>query len=376
MAMIFGGFAAQAFPERLSPLWFALFAVIVLSATNLFGVTFGKTTQNLLTVAKVLGILVIVIAGFVFGASRSSSEDLQTNSGESSVAATSSDVERATNETASGASEEPNDSVSPISLWSSFWLAMVFVMFAFGGWNDISFVAREVKQPEVNLVRSLVIGTLCVLAIYLLVNFSLVYGLGFDELRSQKQNPTSALVEQNLGQYGLTSFALLVCVSCLGSINAMILTSPRIYWATAMDYPALSWLAGSKESRRGWWRAMLLQAAVTVVFILTFGSRGQDINDIVAATAPYFWLFLSLTVISLIVNRVRFRGVYSGYRVPFYPLLPILFVAACIFMMVQGWRYTWTRDLWLSTILIGLWVVVGVALSYWLQPKRTTDEAS
>ncbi len=99
----------------------------------------------------------------------------------------------------------------------------------------------------------------------------------------------------------------------------MIFTSPRIYWATGMDYPALAWLAGSINSRRGWWRSMLLQGAVTIVFVCTFGFRGEGIDKIVVATAPYFWLFLSLTVTSLMINRRRFRGVFSGYRVPLYP---------------------------------------------------------
>ena len=286
------------------------------------------------------------------------------------------------------ATESSADPADETSVWSSFWLAMVFVMFAFGGWNDIAFVATEVQQPKKNLLRSLLIGTVGVLAIYLLINFALAYGLGFDAMASigsRHGNPTLELVGLEMGQAGLTFFALLVCTSCLGAINAMIFTSPRIYWATAMDYPALSWLTGSKDdssassdngesaSRRngssGWWRAMLLQAVVTIVFVVGFGWSGSGgVRQIVIATAPYFWLFLTATVISLIVCRIRYRGQFTGYRVPFFPLLPLIFIAACIFMSYRAYEYMWSQDgLWKSSLLIGLWVLGGFGLSFVLQ---------
>ena len=89
-------------------------------------------------------------------------------------------------------------------------------------------------------------------------------------LGSQWGNATSVLVAENIGSVGSRLFNILVCISCLGAINAMIFTSPRIYWATADDYPGLQWMAGSKEGR-GWWRAMLLQSIVTLVLIYVFG---------------------------------------------------------------------------------------------------------
>ena len=351
MAIIFGKFASQAFPWMATPLWLAIYSVVVMTATNLLGVTFGKTVQNFLTIAKVTGILLVLSAALMYGLGGDGAVESVANVAISTV---------------------ESDSAQ-----TSFWLAMVFVMFTFGGWNDIAFVASEVQQPEKNLLRSLILGTSVVLVIYLLVNLALVVGLGFPEmsrLGSKWENPTSALIETRLGPQGLAMFAVLVCLSCLGAINAMIFTSPRIYWATALDYPSLRWLAGSFESRRGWWRAMLLQGAVTIVFVAVFGRQEQGIDNIVAATAPYFWLFLSLTVISLMICRVRYRGQFTGFRTPLYPLLPLIFVTACGLMMVQAWSYLWEQKLWLPAFLIGGWVLIGVVFSLVLEKRKLIIE--
>ena len=373
MAMIFGEFAVKVFPDSVSQLVCSVACVIVISGLNLLGITFGKTTQNILTVAKVLGILCIIAAAFFLHVKTDPS--LAADGATAVVAeldASAAAVTVSAEDSQAVAGTADNKTKSIVEIWSSFWLAMVFVMFTFGGWNDIAFVASEVKEPKRNLLRALVMGTLTVLGIYLMVNFALLYGLGFDTMSSlgaKWANPTSALIEQRMGSLGNSLFAALVCVSCLGGINAMIFTSPRIYWATAIDYPSLSWLTGSRGSdNNGWWRAMLLQMIVTLVFILTFTSK-KGIEQITAATAPYFWLFLSLTVITLIVNRIKFKGQFEGYRVPLYPLTPILFVMACAFMIYQSWTFMISEGYWIQTMIIGIWVVAGLALSFAMRSK-------
>lgn len=356
MAMIFGEFAAQILPSPSAigldaNVFYAVASVILISALNLLGIRFGKATQNALTLAKVVGILLIVISAIYLSGNAATKSNITT------VATTA----------------QP----SLLASWNSFWLAMVFVMFTYGGWNDIAFVAREVQEPRKNLLRSLVIGTLCVLAICLLVNFGLIYSLGFERMQSigaEWGNPTLYLVQQGMGEMGERLFAVLVCVSCLGAINAMIFTSPRIYWATAKDYPGLRWLAGS-QSEGGWWRALVLQMVVTATFILLFSSD-QGIENITAATAPYFWLFLALTVISLMINRTRYRGQFEGYRVPLYPMTPLLFVSACAFMAYQAWTFMIGQGLLNSTIMIGAWVLLGIGMSFVMRAEMQTQNTS
>ena len=386
MAMIFGEFATAVFPDTWPLFGFAILSVVALSLTNLIGVRFGKTAQNLLTVAKVAGILVVVVSAFAFwptakpnanndapsaavsSESNPTASALDANDPVDDRSASSSQTDQQPEPGDPGSSEKPANSDST---WEWFWLSMVFVMFTFGGWNDIAFVASETREPKKNLLRSLVIGTGVVLLVYLLVNLALVFGLGFDrmaDLGGRWENATSVLVQQNMGSYGNYLLSILVCVSCLGAINAMIFTSPRIYWATAIDYPGLHWIAGSIDGR-GWWRAMLLQAVVTIAYILTFGNNKNGVENLTAANAPYFWSFLGLTVISVIVNRLRYHGKYEGYRVPLYPLLPLLFGGACLFMVYRSWTYTIDQNLWIPALVIGGWVLVGFALSFILKSK-------
>jgi amino acid transporter len=366
MSLIFGEFAVQVFPGSLPDLFYAIASVVCMSSLNMIGVTFGKTTQNVLTVAKVVGILVIVAAAF-FIWNDSPADGAETGTETAVEATQSTEVTDVSQNVVDSQNDSEVTSESVGSIWSSFWLAMVFVMFTFGGWNDIAFVASEVKDRKRNLLRALVIGTACVSLIYLLVNFALVYGMGFErmsELGANWKNPTSVLVEERMGARGNLFFATLVCVSCLGAINAMIFTSPRIYCATAADYPGLGWLTGSRRES-GWWRTMLLQAIITTVFICTFASK-EGIETITAATAPYFWLFLALTVVGLMICRVKFSGQFSGYRVPLYPITPLLFVSVCAFMGYQSWVFMVQKQLGWQALFIGLWVAVGIGLSFFM----------
>ncbi|MFK7766206.1 MAG: APC family permease [Mariniblastus sp.] len=385
MAMVFGTYATKAFPGILSAFMFAVCAVATITITNLLGVKAGKTVQNILTVAKVVGILLIVVAAFIFGSAanlQSGSADgnlqsniLNVNENTDSPATTNTNDVSNSNKVTDAIEVSDNDGGDREMKDGWFWLALMFVMFTFGGWNDIAFMTSEVKEPKSNLLPSLVIGTGLVLLVYLLVNFALIYGFGFDSMVAQGsmfQSATAMMINENMGEIGNRVFACLVCISCLGAINAMILTSPRIYWATALDYPALQWLAGS-GSGNGWWRAMTLQAIVTLVLIGTFGIRDDGFENIVAATAPYFWLFLALTIVSLVVNRIRFKNQFDGFRIPFGPVLPAVFVMACIFMTWRALDYMFFKELEIPTLLIGGWVVVGAVISFFLKTTTKSD---
>ncbi|MFT7632742.1 MAG: APA family basic amino acid/polyamine antiporter [Mariniblastus sp.] len=380
MAIIFGEFAIAVFPETLSVLWFSIAAIVGLSLTNLLGVRCGKSAQNVLTVAKVVGILIVVLAAFAFWPDSTSAKAGDGASGVANVEVA--NVEVANVEVANVEVAKTLDQVEPAeqeeteeSAWEWFWLSMVYVMFTFGGWNDIAFVATETREPKKNLFRALVIGTGVVLLVYLLFNFALMYGLGFDrlkELGGNWENATSVLVEQNMGELGGWLVSILVCVSCLGAINAMIFTSPRIYWATASDYPGLAWMTGA-DAGRGWGRSMLLQALVTIIYVATFGGDKHGVENLTNANAPFFWFFLALTVASLMISRVRFPGKFDGYRVPLYPVLPIVFIGACLFMVYRSWSWMMQQELAIPAMAIGGWVVVGVVLSFVL---RTNDQST
>ena len=119
-----------------------------------------------------------------------------------------------------------------------------------------------------------------------------------------------------------------------------------------------------------------MQGVVTIAYILTFGDDKNGVENLTASNAPYFWSFLGLTVISLMINRVRFKGQFEGYRVPFYPVLPVLFVGACLFMIYRSWTYMMDQELWLATAIIGGWVLVGLVLSFLLRNEAQQSPKS
>jgi amino acid transporter len=265
---------------------------------------------------------------------------------------------------------EPSEDAS--SEW--FWLSMVFVMFAFGGWNDIAFVACEARDPKKNLFRALLLGTAGVVAIYVLVNLALLYGLGFDRLKTLASSDTSngslVLARESFGEIGTIILGVSVCLSCLGAISAMIFTSPRIYWATADDDPRIAQAIGGRKRA---WLAVVIQAVVTLAMMSAFSQTTKGFDAIVTACAPYFWSFLSLTVSTVFVNRFRYRGQFSGFRIPLYPVPPSLFIAACWFMTARSIQYMLFQKLHWQAVAIGIWVILGLLIGVYLVASKSKD---
>lgn len=364
MAFAFGSFAVGIFGDWVSAFGWAALAVVLISVLNSVGVQAGKVTQNILTVVKVSAIILLLLAAVLFRPSQPAKSILDRASvSEGSMA----EVRRSVRSDGEGlsaevAGEEAADGAE-VNSTEWFWLSMVFVMFAFGGWNDIAFVAVEARNPKRNLLRALMVGTAAVVTIYFLVNLALLYGLGFDRLKllaqSDRLNGPLVLAKESFGEIGGLVLGLAVCLSCLGAISAMVFTSPRIYWATAEDDPRLAWLIGDRSRS---WLAILVQAIVTLAMMWAFSQTSKGFDAIVTACAPYFWTFLSLTVVTVFVNRIKYRGQFSGFRIPCYPAPPILFIAACWFMTVRSVQYMLFQQLHWQALAIGVWVLVGFVL--------------
>ncbi len=368
MAMVFASYFSQIVPVSESLLvLYAVAAVVLLSLTNLIGIRQGKTAQNVLTFAKVAGIGAIVLLAFLYPYDASD------------VALADVSADSADGDAEGGA--PPN----------AFWLAIVFVMFSYGGWNDISLVAGEVKKPRRNLFRSLFLGILTVMSVYLIFNIALVYGLGFDAMSSSQAVATDLVaqalgVDNLFGQRSGQLIAGLVCISCLGAINGMILTSPRIYYAAGQDYSRLKFLSHWNEQRDCPWQAILLQTAVTIGLILICSMYVDTFEVLVVSTAPYFWSFLALSVISLIVLRyksnpdsevqnVKVKNEVESFRVKLFPMEPIFFAGVCLALVVKSVLYIVEKNYLLPSICVGVLMLLGIGLSLTLSGsgQKSTD---
>ena len=185
MAYAFADYAAAIWPNLAEQTaWLAVGAVVLLALVNAAGGVAGTTTQNVLSALKVFGLLCIVAAGVWAGSATTFS---------SAAASTAS---------------EP-----------SFGLAMVFVLYAFGGWSDAAFVAAEVRDQHRNLPRALLIGTLAITVLYLAVNAAYLAVLGFDAAR-QSSTPAADVLELAGGRWGRTAISLLVMLSASARLTA------------------------------------------------------------------------------------------------------------------------------------------------------------
>jgi amino acid transporter len=277
---------------------YAAAAIAGLTAVNLLGVRQGKRTQNLLTVVKVAGLLAIVgVALF--------------------------------SPLPSAAPSGP-----PVAAPGGLALALILILFTYGGWSEIAYVAAEIRNPRRNILRSLVIGTAVVTAVYLLMNAAFLRALGFGAMAGSEAvaaDTAATLFPRVAGR----AVSALICISALGAINGLIFTGARISYAVGEDHPALGNLGRWSGRRNTPAFALAVQGVLSIAIVMIAGSF---INTILY-TAPLVWFFFIATGISVFVLRRRDPGTPRPYRVSL--LLPALFCALCIFMFYSCVSYAW-----------------------------------
>jgi amino acid transporter len=303
---------------------------MVLTIANILGVVLGKLTQNLLSVVKVLGLGAIVYFGFQYG-----HKDVFL-----------------------GLPDPPKE--------TNFGLAMILVLYAYGGWNDAAFVAAEVRQRR-NIIRALILGTALITLIYLAVNFAYLRALGFEGVRNS--STVAADVGQAMNEDWSRAISILVMISALGAINGLAFTGSRVYSRLGADYGMFAVL-GRWNARLGspaW--ALAIQAAVTVAMIVGVGTPlGRSVIDkcvtsarldpmpwdtyfggfdtLLAGTAPVFWGFFFLSGLSLFALRQRDPNLERPFTVPLYPLLPLIFCGYSGYMLYSAINFA----KWISLI--------------------------
>jgi amino acid transporter len=274
---------------------YAVAAVMVLTMINVLGVRQGKWTQNLLTLIKALGLLFIVGMAFFTKPAPAPSE--------------------------SGGSLPYN-------------LALIFVLFAYGGWNEMAYVAAEVRNPRRNIVRALVLGMVAVTILYLLINAAFLSALGYQGLTASKAVATDA-VSGALPQVGGILIGLLICVSALGAVNGTIFTGARISYAMGSDYRIFRSLGEWHPSLRTPATALLVQGIIAAGLLIVLGSY---VNAVLYTAAVVYSFYLASTL-AVIVLRRKEPGVERPYRVPFYPLIPLVFAGICVFLIYSAVTY-------------------------------------
>jgi len=306
MAFIVGQELTRFWPlgSHSEAIW-ATLVVATLTGLNLSGVRSGNRAQKALTFAILAGLALV----FVLGAA-----------------------------VASPASAPAPEPFAQGGAMGRFGMAMVFVLLTFGGWNEAAYISAEIRNPEKNIVRSLLAGIAVVTVVYLLVNFALYRALGLAGMRNF--DAYHAVVGGSLGAGFGPMISLLVVVAALSTANVTIITGARSNFAFGRDFGLLRFL-GRWDARRGTpGVALLFQGLIACLLILLGVWHKKGLEAMVDYTSPAFWFFFLLTGISLFLLRLRDRDRPRPFRVPLYPLTPLLFVVFCAFMLRSSLIYT------------------------------------
>lgn len=304
LAYVFGDYASEVLPlGSYSGSIYAAGAIVLFTLINILGLKQGKGAQNWLTAAKVLGLILVIVAG------------LTSSGGIAPQAATAS---------------------SQIS--TDWGMAMIFVLLSYGGWNEAAYISAEIRNPNQNIARSLFWGIGIIAAIYIAINFAYLYGLGVNGM-ANSQAVAADLMRNAFGQAGVVFISILVAVSALGALNATVLTGARTNYALGQDFSVFRFMGRWQGEKNTPIPALLLQGAISLLLVGLGIFTRKGFETMVDYTAPVFWCFFLLVGFSLIILRSKEPNRISAFRVPFYPITPILFCGICGFLLYSSLVY-------------------------------------
>ncbi len=324
----------------------AIALIWILSAVNYRGLKYGGGLSNIVTIAIVLCILAVVVLGLTIGGG--SWENIQTPSA--------SYVARSWTDTA---------------LVGAMFAALLSAFWGYEGWNSLSFIGGEIKNPNRNIPLALICGVSFVMAVYLLINFTYLYIMPVDELIQVHQAKNTiaavAVVKKFLGETGGLLISILILVATFGCTNTTILMASRIYFAMARNGIFFRSAAYCHPRYNTPSNSLLFQAFWASMLILS-GSFDQLTDMLIFAS----FIFYGSTAFGVFVLRRKMPDAPRPYKVIGYPVVPALFVLFCT-SLVMITLYTRTREalMGLSLILAGL-----PFYFYWKRQNRLRQEAA
>lgn len=336
LAFVFGDYMTKVIPlgQYSAAIW-AVASVLLLTWINVRGIRQGAATQVLLTWLEVGGLVLVFVAGVVAavaGLGASSPEAVQAAS--------------------AAAAATPAKAFS----WGAFGFAMVFVLLTFGGWNEGAYISAELRDRERNMVKVMVGSLLLVTLLYLAANWAYVAALGMKGVAESKA-VAADLLRVTFGKTGEVLISLMVAVAALTSINATMMVGARSNFAAGRDWQALGKLGEWVEDRGTPANALVAQGVFALILVGLGLATGGGFATMVEYTAPVFWLFFLLSGLSLFVLRWREPATPRPFKVPLYPVLPVLFCLSCAYMLQSSLGYVG------SNTFLGVnaaWVGVGV----------------
>jgi basic amino acid/polyamine antiporter, APA family len=312
VAFVYGDYAQAVVPlGAYGPAVHAGIVVVLFTGINVAGTAQGKLAQQIFTAMDISALLMIIAAALVVAFSTG----------------------------AAGPAAAPAASSSGGTSYGLMGLAMVFVLLTYGGWNEASYISAELRGGTRDMVRVLTISVIVVTVIYFLVALAYLYVLGFENL--QKSDAVAAdVMRAAFGATGATLLSVFVCGAAISTLNATIFTGARVFYALGRDLPALRLFGIWSPRGENPANAFILQGVIALALVGLGALMRDGFKAMVEYTSPVFWLFMTLIGISLFVFRRQNPGDIRPYRVPFYPLFPMIFIATCLWMLYSSLVYT------------------------------------
>ncbi|MEO8682880.1 MAG: amino acid permease, partial [Vicinamibacterales bacterium] len=275
----------------------AIAAIWLMSAIHIRGVGPGRLVGNILAALKVSALLLFIALGIVFGAG------------------------------AIGNLSQAAGAVTP----GNWLFALIPVMFTYSGWNAAAYVAEEIRDPGRNVPKALAIGTIAVIAIYVLLNALYLYVFPVAELAKIQGSVLDVVAERLLGAGAGNTMGVVSIISLMASISAMTFAGPRVYYAMARDGVFFKAAARVHPTCRTPAVAIVAQSAWSTVLVLT-GSA----NTLTTYTGFAVVLFSGLAVAGLFVLRYREPNAERPFSALGYPVVPGIFAMASFFILANA----------------------------------------
>lgn len=276
---------------------------VFLTVVNLFGVRLGEALAKVFTGAKLAGLALIIGAGWMMAQPYA----LEAN--------------------ASGTFAN----TPPDNLWSAFAVAFIGVLWSYGGWQHVSYLAGETVHPQRTVPRAMIAGAAAVTLVYVLANLAYLRLLPAEQMATSRTIAADAMSQ--ITPWGGTLMAFLIALSTFGTTGIYCMTAPRIYYAMARDGIFFSKLAETHPKWRTPVYAILLQSGWSIVLLLFWGT----FENLIEYVTFMDWVGLMLVATTIFVFRRRERKNQTSpatYRTPAFPFTPIVFIAICLWFTV------------------------------------------
>ncbi|MBN8693777.1 MAG: amino acid permease [Bacteroidetes bacterium] len=244
---------------------------------------------------------------------------------------------------------------------SAFAVSLVFVTYAYSGWNAAAYIAGDLREPQKNLPKALIWGTLIVMVIYTALNFIFLYSVPINELKGVVEVgylSANKIFGSDLGRF----MSLVIALLLVSTVSAMILAGPRVMHAMGNDIRQLKIFSISNKNNVPY-VAVIFQSVISIVLVLT--SSFESLITYVGFTLN---LFTFLTVFGIFILRAKHKDIQTAYKTPLYPIPPILF------LLISGWILFFIFKNKTMESLFGLGTVAFGFLVYWISEKYKQND--